>query len=697
MADFALLDERTEVEFSERHQTYLFAFDNNTAYTTYRFEFETELVAGGPLPGSPNSIQLAEVELFENMTFPTATYLVVNRGNGNLTITNFGATAFSMVGYSITSPHNKLNSSAYLSIAENYDGNDGAELDADIWLRLSPPGAAGELSEVENPDGADGVLLAPGQSIDLGNAWIPSAVEDLLFEVLTLDGSTLNLAVAYDGILQALPGDFDRNQVVNGLDLGVWRSSFGQLGANLPADGDADGDVDGADFFIWQRNLGATAPSSDASSASVPEPASWLLATLLPAIVLATRRRPSARLTARTCAALAAAIPCLLLVSAASASTIDRNYQFGDDAQENAVVGQTVGQASVVPNFTLDSASQGSFFDLAQFGGPTYASMTTTSRPGAGVNSKGIQFTGSSSQYLSQLGFGAPREGGALSNPQVLNYADSRIMQVWVRPTLNTGARQDIVNDTFQFGIHITAAGTWGHTYGATAGVGNVYDTGAPVAFNQWTHVVQQTIGRTGVAVFVNGVAVSRLAASYLETTAPADNRNLYVGAGLGAAGSFFTGQLDNLKIAVAGTFFLRPPSEPIPVQWGPFNMAVENEYVATRNLAAGDVNGDGVVNGTGAGPAATDDVRFFIDHWLDERTVNNFVIGDLTSRTTLGDLNFDGRTNLDDWAILRNAHVGGESLNLAALLAEVPEPSTWALALALSSAAFLRRRTLRQ
>jgi hypothetical protein len=108
-------------------------------------------------------------------------------------------------------------------------------------------------------------------------------------------------------------------------------------------------------------------------------------------------------------------------------------------------------------------------------------------------------------------------------------------------------------------------------------------------------------------------------------------------------------------------------------------NLGTENDFIASRNLVAGDVNGDGVVNGDGLGnDAATDDVRFFIDHWLDERRVNNIIVGDLTSRTTMADLNFDGRTTLSDWSILRNAHAGGASLDLASLIgSSVPEPST--------------------
>jgi hypothetical protein len=45
-ADFTLIEERTGVDFPNRHQTQLFGpVGNTTAYQTYRFEFETEFVA----------------------------------------------------------------------------------------------------------------------------------------------------------------------------------------------------------------------------------------------------------------------------------------------------------------------------------------------------------------------------------------------------------------------------------------------------------------------------------------------------------------------------------------------------------------------------------------------------------------------------------------------------------------------------
>jgi len=81
--DFVLLEERTNVEFPERHQTQLFGpVVNVTAYTTYRFEFETQYVAQTPagypagLP-IPNSIQLAEVELFETFVIPEPASIVM--------------------------------------------------------------------------------------------------------------------------------------------------------------------------------------------------------------------------------------------------------------------------------------------------------------------------------------------------------------------------------------------------------------------------------------------------------------------------------------------------------------------------------------------------------------------------------------------------------------------------------------------
>ena len=128
---------------------------------------------------------------------------------------------------------------------------------------------------------------------------------------------------------------------------------------------------------------------------------------------------------------------------------------------------------------------------------------------------------------------------------------------------------------------------------------------------------MQRTFGNGGVAVYINGVAVSRFNGGYTASTiavSPTPNRNMYVGAGSGGGTNFFTGQLDSLKLGVYGDNTAQGGQN-----WGDFNLGVDNDYIANLHLVQGDVNGDGVVNGNGAGPAATDDVSFFIAHWLAE------------------------------------------------------------------------------
>ena len=58
-----------------------------------------------------------------------------------------------------------------------------------------------------------------------------------------------------------LPGDFDADSDVDGVDFGIWQVSYPMASGASSSDGDADldGDVDGTDFGIWQANY-PTAP-----------------------------------------------------------------------------------------------------------------------------------------------------------------------------------------------------------------------------------------------------------------------------------------------------------------------------------------------------------------------------------------------------------------------------------------------------
>jgi dienelactone hydrolase len=82
-----------------------------------------------------------------------------------------------------------------------------------------------------------------------------------------------------------LPGDFNGDGEVNGIDLARWQSNFAAPNGATAATGDADddGDVDGADFLAWQRQFVAPAISP---AAVVPEPTGlwWSVAAAVVAL-----------------------------------------------------------------------------------------------------------------------------------------------------------------------------------------------------------------------------------------------------------------------------------------------------------------------------------------------------------------------------------------------------------------------------
>jgi parallel beta-helix repeat protein len=53
-----------------------------------------------------------------------------------------------------------------------------------------------------------------------------------------------------------LPGDYNRDGLVNTADYTVWRDTRGSLG-ELPADGNGDGRVDASDYGVWKSNFGS--------------------------------------------------------------------------------------------------------------------------------------------------------------------------------------------------------------------------------------------------------------------------------------------------------------------------------------------------------------------------------------------------------------------------------------------------------
>ncbi len=78
--------------------------------------------------------------------------------------------------------------------------------------------------------------------------------------------------------------NFNHDAQIDGVDLGIWKSSFG---LNAGGDADKDGDTDGADFLAWQNQFGP-APGITAA----PEPSTIVLAgAMLLGVASQVRRR----------------------------------------------------------------------------------------------------------------------------------------------------------------------------------------------------------------------------------------------------------------------------------------------------------------------------------------------------------------------------------------------------------------------
>ncbi len=405
-----------------------------------------------------------------------------------------------------------------------------------------------------------------------------------------------------------------------------------------------------------------------------------------------------------SCRRMFATVALLLMACAPIRADVqnDREYRLGDDTLEGASAGITLGSGpgNVAPGRTLDGVGpSGAFLDIQVIGTPTYVSIT--GRPD-GVGGLGASFDGPGSGDFLQtpVSMNAPShmwDSGVFFPPTdgnrdfALNYEGifAHGIQAWVRPNAATqGVRQDIVIDTLEHGIYITAANNWGLLF-------NDFNiaSAAPVAFGQWTHVMQLAgfndpdDGRSnsGGALLVNGIAVATSG-----QVSPDSNAQLYsfnegalsIGSNQAGDANLYHGLIDDVRLLFWGNNSREsaPPGEGNSVNrvgqdWGNLNLAEDNDWIrnelATRGVTSpADVNLDGSVNMT--------DVTAFVPDYGTVRRVNNMQVGDWISRQN-GDLNFDGVADLKDAFILHNGLIGAgfaAGLDFSLLGGNVPEPT---------------------
>lgn len=703
----AAADKTVEItELSGRITPYTLGDVASGRYVAARLTI-SDLSAGQPV----NNIGGNEFRL---ATGPSDIVLEVDRSTGSMTIVNNGSMAQSLDinGYEIRSSGRSLLGSWSGFEEGSVAGFDAGDGSGNGWEK-------GDLSNQELLSEAyllGSSTLAPAASLALGAGYDTTVdAQDLQFSISIQNGNGL----LFPGVVNyvgdpggVLFGDADNDGAVAGSDLLAVTNNFGNTGvANglLLGDADDDGAVAGSDLLAVTNNFGSTLGSASlGGSQAIPEPSTAAIALIAGVAVSWFQRR-------KTMSKLLAAAVALVTISVASpllAATPDAIYLFGDNsssATENGAANTGVGQApgTDFADFTLDHAgelSNGTFRDLEALPNaagqrPVYVDTAALNFPGTSLGATstgvGIRFDGIDDR-LSGVALGNPGDGDStFSGDAESAYANifGRMIDGWVRPTTLDGSRQDVVNDSDQFGIHITENNTWGFTYSATD-----YDTGVDVAGTLdaagWAHVHHISTG-SDTRLLVNGETALQVSGFFGGT----DGAAIVFGSNLAGDANHYTGDLDNFRLSVFGD----NSSSPNGANYGGINLLTDNDFI-TASVVPGDANGDGVVNGDGTGNESVDDVSFFVNHYFETQVINGAISGDLTSITTLADLDGSGRTDLLDWHILRTNHqnvAALEAVDLGALLAArstgVPEPSTVALAfLALAGATganYYRRR----
>lgn len=599
--------------------------------------------------------------------------LQVDRSSGEMKLLNEGPDSYNTDFYQLTSAGGSLNPAGWNSLHDQLPN----------WLETGVANA-NSLAEA-NLSGS--TLFGPATDRSLGIAYNKTVdARDIQLTYTTTGGVSVAAEVRYINAPAGVPGDYNQNGTVDAADYAVWRNRLGQ-NFQLPNEvsGVTPGQVTSHDYTEWKKRFGNTSGSGSTSPSAVPEPTTFALIILSVATgACFTRRRPRSRTW------LAAAVAGIVLAASSASANVtnERNYRLGDDPLENAAANQTVGTGS--GGFTFDSTGPtGAFLDLEVAGNPKYVSVSD--RPGAGAT-LGVAFDGDGDRLHTINSLNAPSTFWDSTDyfPNLdypLNYEllNARGMQMWVKPdAAGQNNRQDIIFDTAQHGVFISANNNWSQRFQQFGITPTEVVSNASVQFGQWTHVMHISgiadpvdgFSAAGSALLVNGVAVSAIGNVYNGS----DHGVLSVGSNQAGDANFFRGTLDDVRIFLWGknTGQSNNGGAPFGMDYGRLSLAQDNDWIAQRLATLGvtdaaDVNLDGEVTQA--------DVTAFLPHWLDVQTVNGVQVGDWISRQN-GDLNYDGIVDLLDAVILHQGLVvaGAGGLDFSLLGSNVPEPGCLAL-----------------
>lgn len=167
----------------------------------------------------------------------------------------------------------------YATVADSFNTWNGIAFSRSDFLSFDDAGATGPRQADGSLPVLDFLRLAPDsrlidQGVDVG---------------LPYNGSAPDLGAYETAAVVYLPGDFNEDLAVDGVDLTAWQTGFGITAGAAHGDGDADSDgaVAGTDYLIWQRDMAAAATNLTA----IPEPTAAGLTAAAMLLVTACRRR----------------------------------------------------------------------------------------------------------------------------------------------------------------------------------------------------------------------------------------------------------------------------------------------------------------------------------------------------------------------------------------------------------------------
>jgi hypothetical protein len=274
-----------------------------------------------------------DTPLLKTLTSLKDVDLIIDRSTGNISLVNNDPTLVNIKGVTIQSPAGALNSAQWLSIANNYDrpspptpGNGSVDSD-DAWTITSS--TALNLSEAEQT-GNGGTIAAAG-TVNFGNAWTKSRLEDVVADLTLADGSSVSMDVLFingpnGGAYRR--SDLNTDGVVNTADWSLFYpnllanlSSFTGVQRALKGDLDGDGDNDVNDFALFKADFNlANGAGAFEAMLGVPEPTSLFLLTFAAGLMLVRRR---SRRTATACVLAICGTALLSGAEKASAVAVD--------------------------------------------------------------------------------------------------------------------------------------------------------------------------------------------------------------------------------------------------------------------------------------------------------------------------------------------------------------------------------------